>query len=158
MKNPPLAQPQRIDFLNLRSSKFAFFKVKKKEYNNASLIHQMWYFGLVNLPDNLLTLSNAEKCFLCNHFYSRRVSVGRVLNPSEPRNGGTEEPARWAILWLCRWGRQTPSTQLVFSPSSYPKKSYFAALLIPVLTSDSFRIPLFTAPVCRRPPPNICFF
>lgn len=30
MKNPPLAQPQRIDFLNLRSSKFAFFKVKKK--------------------------------------------------------------------------------------------------------------------------------
>ena len=47
MKNPPLAQSQLIDFLNLESSKFTFFKDEKKYYNT-SLIHQMWYFGLVH--------------------------------------------------------------------------------------------------------------
>lgn len=59
MKNPPLAQPQLIDFLNLGSSKFACFKVfnfEKKRYYDTSLIHQMWYFGLVHFPDNLLPL------------------------------------------------------------------------------------------------------
>lgn len=43
MKNPPLAQPQHIDTLNLGFSKFTFFKVKKNTVNT-SLIHQMVFW------------------------------------------------------------------------------------------------------------------
>ena len=45
MKNPPLPLPQLIDFLNLESSKFAFFKVEKKRCYNTSLIFKCGILG-----------------------------------------------------------------------------------------------------------------
>lgn len=45
MKNPPLALPQLIDFLNLGSSKFTFFKVEKKRCYNTSLILKCGILG-----------------------------------------------------------------------------------------------------------------
>lgn len=67
MKNPPLAQPQHIDTLNLGFCKFTFFKVKKRALLTPHLSIR-WYFGLVTFSDNLLPLLRAKKHFLCKHF------------------------------------------------------------------------------------------
>lgn len=118
MKNPPLAQPQLIDFLNLGFSNFTFVKVEKKYYNTL-LIHQLWYFRLVNFPDNLLPLFSAKKRFLCNHIYRTRASVGRALSLPGLQQG-LEQPAGGACVRISRQWRQTPGTQRVLNTWSLP--------------------------------------